>query len=75
VPARVTGLEGELGSIAPGMRADVILVEGNPLEDIRALRNLRRVIRNGVVLDPAELHRLATFLQARNNSSLHQKCT
>jgi len=31
----VTGLEGELGSIAPGMRADVILVEGNPLEDIR----------------------------------------
>ena len=59
MPARVTGLEGELGSIAPGMRADVILVEGNPLEDIRALRNLRRVIRKGVVLDPAELHRLA----------------
>jgi imidazolonepropionase-like amidohydrolase len=53
------GLEGELGSIAPGMRADLILVDGNPLDDIRALRNLRRVIRDGVVLDPAELHRLA----------------
>jgi imidazolonepropionase-like amidohydrolase len=59
VPARVMGLEGELGSIAPGMRADLILVDGNPLDDIRALRNLRRVIRDGVVLDPAELHRLA----------------
>lgn len=58
-PARVMGLEGELGSIAPGMRADLILVEGNPLEDIHALRNLRWVIRDGVVLEPMALRRLA----------------
>ena len=59
VPARVMGLEGELGAIAAGMRADLILVEGNPLEDIRALRSLRKVIRDGVVLDPIGLRRLA----------------
>lgn len=59
VPARVMVLDGELGSIAEGMGADQILVEGNPLEDIRALRNLRRVIRDGVALDPLELRRLA----------------
>jgi hypothetical protein len=46
------GLESEIGAIAPGMRADLILVEGNPLEDIRALRSLRMVIRDGVPLDP-----------------------
>jgi imidazolonepropionase-like amidohydrolase len=55
------GLEGELGSIAAGMRADLILVEGNPLQDIRALRSLRKVIRNGVVLDPMELRGLAAL--------------
>jgi imidazolonepropionase-like amidohydrolase len=36
VPARLMGLEGELGAIDPGMRADLILVEGNLLEDMRA---------------------------------------
>ncbi len=41
------------------MRADLILVEGNPLDDIRALRKLRHVIRDGVVLAPDELRRLA----------------
>jgi imidazolonepropionase-like amidohydrolase len=65
VPAQVTGLEGELGSIAPRMRADLILVEGNPLEDIRALRNLRHVIRDGVVLEPSELRRLADLSQSQ----------
>jgi imidazolonepropionase-like amidohydrolase len=59
VPARVMGLDGELGAIAPGMRADLILVDGNPLKDIRSLRYLRRVIRDGVALDPWELRRLA----------------
>jgi imidazolonepropionase-like amidohydrolase len=55
------GLEDELGGIAPGMRADLILIDGNPLKDIRSLRNLRRVIRDGVSLDPWELRRRAGF--------------
>jgi hypothetical protein len=39
--------------------SSLILVEGNPLEDIRALRKLRLVIRDGAVLDPTQLRSLA----------------
>jgi len=34
INARILGLEGELGVIAPGARADLLLLDGNPLEDI-----------------------------------------
>ena len=38
-----------------GKRADLILVDGNPLQDIRDLRKVSRVIVNGRVYDPAKL--------------------
>jgi imidazolonepropionase-like amidohydrolase len=53
--ARVMGMDGEVGSIEAGKRADMILVDGNPLQDFRALRKVTRVISNGRVFDPAEL--------------------
>lgn len=37
-----------LGSIEKGKIADLILVEGKPLEDITAMRNVKRVMLNGV---------------------------
>ena len=39
----------ELGSIAPGMEADLIALDGNPLEDITALRRVVFVMKGGVV--------------------------
>ena len=45
----------EWGSIAPGMAADLLVVRGNPAEDIGATRDIVAVIRNGVVLDRAQL--------------------
>jgi imidazolonepropionase-like amidohydrolase len=39
--ARLVRRENELGRIAPGFRADVIVVDGNPLDDIGALCNPR----------------------------------
>lgn len=39
----------KIGSIAPGMDADLIAVEGNPLEDITALRRVAFVMRNGKI--------------------------
>ena len=45
--AEALGLGGELGVIAPGALADLVLIEGNPLEDIRNLRRVRAVLANG----------------------------
>ena len=39
--------EHELGTLKPAMLADLIVVEGNPAADIRALRNVRRVMVDG----------------------------
>jgi imidazolonepropionase-like amidohydrolase len=46
-PARAFGL-GDRGTIRPGMRADLVLVEGNPASDIRATRNIIAVWKRGV---------------------------
>ena len=51
------GLEEELGTIAVGRLADFILVEGDPMHDISALENIRLVVKDGVIYDPAELWR------------------
>lgn len=45
--ARFVGEEKNLGSVEPGKSADVVLVEGNPLEDLDALRRPRLVGRAG----------------------------
>lgn len=45
-PARRFGLAGR-GRIAPGMRADLVLVAGDPLDDIRATRAIEAVWKNG----------------------------
>ncbi len=47
--ARSIGLEDSLGQIAPGFMADLVAVEGNPLNNITALRNVRFVMRDGIV--------------------------
>jgi imidazolonepropionase-like amidohydrolase len=47
--ARSLGLEDEIGTAAPGFTADLVAVEGNPLEDATALRRVRFVMRDGVV--------------------------
>jgi imidazolonepropionase-like amidohydrolase len=47
--AESLGLGGSIGKIAPGMEADIIGVEGNPAEDITALRRVRFVMKGGKV--------------------------
>jgi len=53
--------EQEMGTLKPGLRADLIIVEGDPLTRIRDIRNVRTVIKDGQVYDPAVLHGLAGF--------------
>ena len=38
-----------------GKYADLVILNANPLEDIRHTRNIHRVIKNGRVLDPEVL--------------------
>ena len=47
--ARVLGMGGEIGSLAVGKRADLIAVQGNPLEDVAAMRGVVLVMKDGVV--------------------------
>ena len=47
--ARSLGLGDRLGQVAPGFTADLVAVDGNPLEDIGALRRVRFVMKEGVV--------------------------
>ncbi|MBZ5524778.1 MAG: amidohydrolase family protein [Acidobacteriia bacterium] len=54
-PAEFLGLQKDLGTIAKGKIANLVLLEANPLEDIRNTRKISAVILNGRLLDRAEL--------------------
>ena len=53
-PANMLGLATELGTIEPGKRADLVIVKGDPLIDLRALRNVLWTVKDGVAKTPAE---------------------
>jgi imidazolonepropionase-like amidohydrolase len=53
------------GALAPGKMADIVVLERNPLEDIRATRDIHAVILRGTLYDRAALDRLLTTVRAR----------
>jgi imidazolonepropionase-like amidohydrolase len=55
VPARAMGMEKDSGTVEVGKRADVILVDGNPLENISDIRKVSAVFAAGKVYQPAAL--------------------
>ena len=42
-------LDSRIGALAPGLQADLVAVDGNPLQDIETLRRVRFVMKGGVV--------------------------
>ena len=52
IGARVLHLDDSIGTVRQGLVADLIAVEGDPTRNIRALRNVRYVMKGGVVFKP-----------------------
>jgi imidazolonepropionase-like amidohydrolase len=53
--AVLLGMEGDVGAIATGYLADFIAVDGDPLEEITLLRDVRAVVKGGQLLKSPEL--------------------
>ena len=63
-PPRFFGLEDQDGSIAVGQRADLVLLDANPLGGLQTLQQPRAVIVGGRVLDRATLDAMEAGLLA-----------
>ena len=59
--ARVAGMENELGSIEVGKKANLILVEGDPVKNISDIRNVELTIKNGNMYDSKALYKSYGF--------------
>jgi imidazolonepropionase-like amidohydrolase len=60
--ARAMRMEDRLGSVEEGKLADLLLLDANPLHDIRNVRTVNAVVTNGRLLDRATLDRLLARL-------------
>ncbi len=56
LPAQIMGIGEETGTISPGMSADLLAIDGNPLENIAHLRRTRMVMFSGEII----VHRRGT---------------
>ena len=61
VSARAMQLDGELGTIERGKRADLVVLDANPLDAIRNIRSVRWTISDGRVYDAAALWQSVRF--------------
>ena len=54
-PAKIMGVSNQLGTIQPGMIADMDVIHGDPLQNIRTIANDDYVMQNGNLYTPAQL--------------------
>ncbi|HSC30228.1 MAG TPA: amidohydrolase family protein [Gemmatimonadaceae bacterium] len=49
VDAKILQLDKEIGRLVPGLKADIVAVQGDPTQDISAVSRVRFVMKNGVI--------------------------
>ena len=69
-PARYFGALDSLGTIAPGKLADLVLLDGNPLTDIRNAHRIFAVLTRGQLYDRAALDRLLENVERAGTSGV-----
>ena len=57
-PAKFLGMENDVGTIEKGKLADMVLLDANPLDDIRNTQKIAGVVANGHYFSPAELDKM-----------------
>ena len=57
-PAEFLGISDSLGTVEPGRGADLVILDANPLLDIRNIRRVHAVVRGGRYIGPEERQRL-----------------
>jgi hypothetical protein len=72
-PARILGLAGSLGSIEAGKFADLVLLDANPLEDIRHTQEVRAVVADGRLYRREDLDRLLAEIEMTNQPPLERE--
>jgi imidazolonepropionase-like amidohydrolase/Tol biopolymer transport system component len=63
--AKYLGYDGDLGSLEPGKLADLIVMDKDPLADIRNSESVSRVMQNGRLYDAATLDEIAPRVRPR----------
>ena len=66
-PARFLGREKDLGTVEKNKIADLVLLEGNPLEDIRNTQRINAVVIRGRLIPKAELEQMLATVEAVAN--------
>ena len=61
IPAQVMKMDKTTGSIKAGKQADLLILDADPLTEIRNIRKVNTVIKEGQVYDPHALHQMVGF--------------
>ena len=71
--ARTVGLHHVSGTVTPGKFADLLVVDGNPLTDIRNNRRIHAVVANGRFINRAERERMLAGSKPRPRRSRRRR--
>jgi imidazolonepropionase-like amidohydrolase len=68
-PARLFGLADKIGTVEAGKAADLVVLNADPLHDIRNTKNIHALVVNGRLIDQPERQRLLTGVEQAAASS------